>query len=190
MSGTVSPGQAAEQQAGAAMTAEARSTRRAGRRRWVTAGAAVVVVAAGVVVAGVSGAFGRPGHSSAGSDYHTVAATVTRQSATSQTQVDATLGDAGSYSVVNQATGTITALPAAGQVVQAGRRLNGHRPSAITTNGSAAAAGQRRGRQANYAAWTAHRSPPRPRRSGTPGRRTTRHPQGHQQVKEAEEHEC
>jgi hypothetical protein len=62
MSGAVSPGQAAEQQAGAAMTAEARSTRRAGRRRWVAAGVAGVV-AAGVVAAGVSGAFGRPGHS-------------------------------------------------------------------------------------------------------------------------------
>ena len=49
--------------------------------------------------------------------------TVTRQSLTSQTQVTATLGDAGTYSVVNQAQGTITALPAAGQVVRQGQVL-------------------------------------------------------------------
>jgi peptidoglycan hydrolase-like protein with peptidoglycan-binding domain len=127
MSSTVSAGQAAEQQAGAAMTAEAGGPRRAGRRCWLLAGVVAVVVAvvvaAGVVVAGVSGAFGRPAHSSAGNGYHTSTATVHRQSLTSQTQVDATLGDGGSYSVVNQATGTITALPAAGQVVRQGQVL-------------------------------------------------------------------
>jgi hypothetical protein len=48
---------------------------------------------------------------------------VTRQSLTSQTQVEATLGDSGSYNVVNQAAGTITALPAVGQVVHQGHVL-------------------------------------------------------------------
>ena len=38
-------------------------------------------------------------------------ATVARQDLSSQTQVSATFGYAGSYSVVNQAQGTVTALP-------------------------------------------------------------------------------
>ena len=71
-----------------------------------------------------------------GVSYHTSTATVTRQSLTEQTQEDATLGDAGSYSVVNQAQGsagspgssgtgggTYTSLPAVGQVVRQGRVL-------------------------------------------------------------------
>jgi hypothetical protein len=49
--------------------------------------------------------------------------TVARQGLTSQTQVSATLGYAGSYSVVNQAQGTVTFLPAVGQVVNQGRAL-------------------------------------------------------------------
>jgi hypothetical protein len=60
---------------------------------------------------------------------------VTRQSLTEQTQQDATLGDAGSYSVVNQAqgpsagsgsgagSGTFTSLPAVGAVVRQGQVL-------------------------------------------------------------------
>ena len=50
-------------------------------------------------------------------------ATVTRQDLSSQTQVPATLGYAGSYSVVNQAQGTVTSLPAVGQVVSQGQVL-------------------------------------------------------------------
>jgi hypothetical protein len=50
-------------------------------------------------------------------------ATVTRRSLSAQTQVAATLGDGGSYSAVNQAEGTITALPAVGQVVHRGQVL-------------------------------------------------------------------
>ena len=49
--------------------------------------------------------------------------TVARQDLTSQTQVSATLGYAGNYSVVNQAQGTLTALPTAGQVISEGRVL-------------------------------------------------------------------
>jgi hypothetical protein len=49
--------------------------------------------------------------------------TVVRQDLSSQTEVAATLGYAGSYSVVNQAQGTVTALPAVGQVVTQGQVL-------------------------------------------------------------------
>jgi multidrug efflux pump subunit AcrA (membrane-fusion protein) len=45
---------------------------------------------------------------------------VTSGPLSSQTQVNATLGFTGSYSVVNQATGTFTWLPAAGQVIRQG----------------------------------------------------------------------
>ena len=48
---------------------------------------------------------------------------VSRQDLSSQTQEPATLGYADSYSVVNQAQGTVTALPAVGQVVSQGRVL-------------------------------------------------------------------
>ena len=50
-------------------------------------------------------------------------ATVTRHALSSQTEVNATLGYAGSYTVMNQARGTITALPGRGQVVRQGQRL-------------------------------------------------------------------
>ncbi len=91
-----------------------------GRRRRVAAGM-VTVVAAAAVVAGITGVFSRPGHPNAAD--RTSTAAVTRRSLSSQTQVSATLGDAGSYSVVNQAQGTITALPAVGQVVRQGQVL-------------------------------------------------------------------
>lgn len=55
--------------------------------------------------------------------YPTSLATVARQSLSSQTQVDATLGYAGSYAVVNQAQGTITSLPNPGQVISQGQVL-------------------------------------------------------------------
>jgi len=48
---------------------------------------------------------------------------VTRQDLSEQTQVSATLGYAGSYNVVNQAQGTVTSLPAVGQVVSQGEVL-------------------------------------------------------------------
>ena len=55
--------------------------------------------------------------------YPTSIARVTEQSLSSQTVVDATLGYAGSFTVVNQARGIITALPALGQVVSEGQIL-------------------------------------------------------------------
>jgi hypothetical protein len=46
--------------------------------------------------------------------------TVTRESLSSQTQSSGTLGSAGSYSVVNGASGTLTWLPAVGRMVRDG----------------------------------------------------------------------
>ena len=107
------------------MAAEAAGARRRGRRRWVVTGVIVVVAGAAVGI-WVTGGFARSGHPAAGaasSADPTSTATVTRRSLTSQTLVNATLGDAGSYTVVNQAQGTITALPAVGQVVRQGQVL-------------------------------------------------------------------
>jgi hypothetical protein len=95
------------------------------RRRWILLTLAVVVVAGGVAV-GVSDPFaqGRPATTGvAGNADPTSLATVTRGDLSSETQVDATLGYAGSYSVVNQAQGTVTSLPAVGQVVSQGQVL-------------------------------------------------------------------
>ena len=74
--------------------------------------------------AGLAGSFGRAGSPGAAhSAYRTSTATVTRRTLVSQTQVNATLGDAGSYNVVNQASGTITALPVVGEVERQGQVL-------------------------------------------------------------------
>jgi hypothetical protein len=95
--------------------------------------AAAVLAAAGAALA--IHAAGGPGHPGGSGQYQTSAVTVTRQSLTSQTQVDATLGYAGSYSVVvppsgsspgsspgsGSSTGTFTWLPAAGQTVRQGQ---------------------------------------------------------------------
>lgn len=131
MKSSVSERQAAGQRAGAAEGADAVVGGHGGRRRWIAGGAAVVVVAVGVALA-VTDTFRARGSSSTGGvSYHTSTATVTRQSLTSQTQEDATLGHAGSYSVVNQAQGspagsgggTYTSLPTVGQVVRQGQVL-------------------------------------------------------------------
>jgi Putative peptidoglycan binding domain len=122
MSRAVSAGRTADQKPEVAVATDAGSARRRGR---VAASVMVVVAAAAAVVAGVTGAFGGSGSPAAGTSgsYSTSAATVTRQSLTSQTRVDATLGDAGTYSVVNQVPGTITRLPTVGQVVRQGQAL-------------------------------------------------------------------
>jgi hypothetical protein len=123
VSGAVSASQAADQQAGAGVAAGAGAARRRGR---VVAAVMVVAAAATVVVAGVTGAFSNTrstGAGTASSAYRTSTATVARRSLISQAQMAATLGDAGAYSVVNQAQGTITELPKAGQVVRQGQVL-------------------------------------------------------------------
>ena len=95
------------------------------RRRWILLAVALVLVA-GAVAVGVADLFaqGPPATTGvAGNADPTSLATVTRGDLSSQTQVDATLGYAGSYSVVNQAQGTVTALPTVGQVVSQGQVL-------------------------------------------------------------------
>ena len=120
--------------------------RRRRKSPWVIA--AVVLVAAGVAVA-IADPFSSKGTTPSGvvdNPVPTSLATVTRQDLTSQTQLAATLGYAGSYTVVNQAggtaatgisasppssagssssgsSGTFTALPTVGQVVSQGQVL-------------------------------------------------------------------
>ena len=121
MRSTVSPGRPADEPPAGTVAAEPGGGRRRRRGRWVAAG---VVAVAGVAVAGALGAFGGAGSPSAGaaaSSYRTAIATVARRSLVSQTPVDATMGYAGSWNVVNQATGTFTALPTAGRVVRQGQ---------------------------------------------------------------------
>jgi hypothetical protein len=87
--------------------------------------AAVVVLAVAAVVVVVVDPFTTTpaAKATANNASPTSTATVARQDLSSQTQVSATLGYAGSYSVVNQAQGTVTALPAVGQVVSQGQVL-------------------------------------------------------------------
>src|SRR5215468_1917864 len=94
------------------------------RRRVLVGGAAVVVAAAGVAVA-VTDPFASTGHAgggAAGSGSPTSLSTVTRELLQSRTNVSATLGYAGSYTVTGHG-GTITWLPAAGQVIRQGQVL-------------------------------------------------------------------
>ena len=125
MKGTVPPsGPAGGPAAGTVVAAEPGGGRPRGRGRWVVAGVVAGVTVAGVAVAGATGVLGGSGSPSAGaaaSAYRTAIATVARRSLMSQTPVDATLGYAGSWNVVNQATGTFTALPADGRVVRQGQ---------------------------------------------------------------------
>jgi len=96
------------------------------RRRWVAASVLLVVVIAAVVVAGTAHPFATTSPSNAGVTDNadpTSLATVARQDLSSQTEVAATLGYAGTLSVVNQAQGTVTALPTSGQVVGQGQVL-------------------------------------------------------------------
>ena len=96
--------------------------RRPGRR--LLAGITVLLLGIGVAVAvTISFAGGGGSNGAVDNSAATSLATVTRRSLSSQTQVSATLGYAGSYNAVNQARGTITALPAVGRVVKQGRPL-------------------------------------------------------------------
>jgi hypothetical protein len=103
-----------------------RGRRRSRRRRVVTLGALVLVGAAiAVVVANpFAGTSGNPGGLADNADPTSVA-TVSQGDLTSQTQVSGTLGYSGTYDVVNQQQGTITWLPAVGQIVTEGHELYG-----------------------------------------------------------------
>jgi hypothetical protein len=83
-----------------------------------------VLAAGGTAVAAADPFAGqRQSPGAAGNARPTSLATVTSGPLSSQTQVNATLGYAGSYSVVNQASGTFTSLPGAGDVIRQGRVL-------------------------------------------------------------------
>jgi peptidoglycan hydrolase-like protein with peptidoglycan-binding domain len=92
-----------------------------GRRRWVAVLVVIVLITAAAVAVAVSGVF-KPASSGTGANqYRTSTQVVRRQSLTSQINLNATLGDSGSYTVTNQGTGTITGLPAVGHVVRRGK---------------------------------------------------------------------
>jgi hypothetical protein len=122
MSGTVSRGREAGQQAEGLAAAEARGSR--GRGRWVALGI-VVVVAAGAASAWRAGVFSPAASSGSGQQEAPAPATraVTRQDLAATTPVTATLGYAGSYGVTGQGGGTLTWLPSAGQVISQGQVL-------------------------------------------------------------------
>jgi hypothetical protein len=136
------PGRPAAADRGAAADRAAGGHRR-GRGRWVAAGVvAVLAVAAagGALAAGAFRGTSRPA-AEASSGYRTGTAAVTRQSLTSQTQENATLGDAGTWSVTvpsggssssaasssasasSAGSGTFTWLPQIGQVIRQGQRI-------------------------------------------------------------------
>ncbi len=118
MSGTVSRGREAGQQAEGLAAAEARGSR--GRGRWVALGIAVVVAAGAV-----SGVFSPAASSGSGQLGAPAPATqaVTRQDLAATTPETATLGYAGSFTVTGQGGGTLTWLPPAGQVIRQGQVL-------------------------------------------------------------------
>jgi hypothetical protein len=92
------------------------------RRRRLVLAAGAVIVTVGVIVAVVN-PFGGSGSSSVDNGAATSLATVNEQDLSSQTDVSGTLGYAGSYTVPNQAQGTVTWLPTVGQVVSEGQTL-------------------------------------------------------------------
>ncbi|HLI02211.1 MAG TPA: peptidoglycan-binding protein [Acidimicrobiales bacterium] len=94
--------------------------------RWVVLGVAVALLAAGAAVAVVSHPWKQPSGSTTGvldNSYPTSLATVVRETLTSKTQLSGTLGYAGTYQVVDKATGTVTWLPSVGQVIDEGKVL-------------------------------------------------------------------
>jgi hypothetical protein len=122
MSGTVSRGRDAGQQAEVLAAAGARGSR--GRSRWVALGI-VVVLAAGAVSAWRTGVFSPAAASGTGQQGAPAPATaaVTRQDIAATTPVNATLGYAGSYPVAGRSGGTLTWLPLPGQVISQGQAL-------------------------------------------------------------------
>src|SRR6266702_3977332 len=94
------------------------------RRRWVIVAVVVVLLAAGAAVV-VRGGFDGDGGSSrsGGSGSASSLATVERRSLSRQMQVNGTLGYAGSYTVLGQAHGVVTWLPAVGRVIRQGQVL-------------------------------------------------------------------
>lgn len=111
----------------------ARSERRLSRRQLLRAVLALVVLAAAAAVTATLrlglvpralNPFAPPAPTGTGGNgASTSLTTVVRRDLSSQTQANGTLGYAGAYTVVNQAHGTITSLPAIGQVFSQGQAL-------------------------------------------------------------------
>jgi peptidoglycan hydrolase-like protein with peptidoglycan-binding domain len=107
------------------------SPSRPGRRRgrWIAAALGLVTVTAVLLVlalhpfAGSAANTGNANTGNAGIVAGTALASVARRTLTSQTQVSGTLGYGDSFSVINQAPGTLTALPVTGQVIKQGQLL-------------------------------------------------------------------
>jgi len=99
--------------------------RAAGRRRRRVALVAAPILAAGVAAGVVlSGPPWRPAHPAAAAAVTLGSAPVVRTDLVNTVQVSGSLGYAGSYTVVNQATGTAyTALPAPGATIRRGQAL-------------------------------------------------------------------
>jgi hypothetical protein len=99
--------------------------RPSGRHRWRWLIGAFIVVALAAATLGVTDPFAgsSPKTGVADNADPTSVATLTRQDLSAQTQEQATLGYAGSYSVVDQAQGTVTSLRAVGQVISQGQVL-------------------------------------------------------------------
>ena len=115
-----------------------------GHRRWLVVGAVIAVAAGAVLVSGVFGTHKAGGPWAASSGNKTGTAAVSRRPLTSQAQVNATLGDAGAWSVVvpqsslpspaaasaaggsgSGGAGTFTWLPRVGRVIYQGERAYG-----------------------------------------------------------------
>jgi multidrug efflux pump subunit AcrA (membrane-fusion protein) len=97
---------------------------RSPRRRRVIASLVVLVLAVSTALAVWSfGRGGRQANEGIDKGSSTSLASVTRGSLSSRTSVNGTLTYAGSHAVVNQATGTLTALPAVGDVIEPGEVL-------------------------------------------------------------------
>jgi hypothetical protein len=118
--GQLAAGQRAETLAGA----EARVPARRRRGGWAAAGLAVVLAAAGAASAWRAGVFSPAASSGTGQGAPaTATAPVRRLDLSAVTQVSATLGYAGSYTVTGRGGGTLTWLPPAGQMIRQGQAL-------------------------------------------------------------------
>ena len=85
--------------------------------------AAAVLGSAGLLVAARSEGTGTAGGDGAETVRSTSSARVLRQDLIARTEVDGTLGYSGSFTVAGQLQGTVTAVPAAGTVVERGQSL-------------------------------------------------------------------